>query len=95
MKFRSLRTWLAIIVCLISFCAFPYEDLTHQRLTDQSIKIAVSKGGVPQSFYDDYATSIIAGAGKPQHGLFDKTAGEDYTYYTIKRKYKKEMGSGL
>ncbi len=88
---------LLVVGLLLLFCMSvnSYEDLTHQRLSLQAAYVASLNGAhgltgnvhlQNPSLNGPIVQSIIAGAGKPQRGLFDKTAGEDYTYYTIKRK---------
>ena len=74
MRRLAASAFFTVIATVCSLVSFPYEDLTHQKLTDQAVKVAVSKGGVPQSFYDDYHQLIINGAGQPKQG-------EDYTQY--------------
>ena len=64
MRCFTATTFLVAVALLCSLMTLSYEDITHQRLTDQAVKVAVSKGGVPQSFYDDYRQYIIDGAGR-------------------------------
>jgi hypothetical protein len=71
----------AILICGMSL--YGYEDNTHQKLTEQAIKVAIEQGGLPEDFFlTTQKTSIANGAGAPKDA--GKNAGEDYTDYKIK-----------
>lgn len=76
MKSSSKACVAALLVLTVS--ALAYEDLTHQKLTEQACKLASAHGA--GSIADDKAhggfrESIIAGAGSK--------SGEDYTKYAV------------
>ena len=87
MKYNCKVVAIVIVTIFFSLIGFSYEDITHQRLTDQAVKIAVAKGGVPQSFYEHYSQAIINGAGAQK--WYGRHAGEDYTKYWISKRHCK------
>jgi len=53
-----------------------YENMTHQKLSNQAIIISIQKGGIPSNFFTaEQQIALIDGAGSDY--------GEDYTTYWI------------
>jgi len=90
----TLAAGVSIVMLLAAVTTGGYDDLTHQALSKRALQVAAEHAqGVPPDLVGVFVASngtikdmgrqVIDGAGKSRHGLFDKTAGEDYTKYRI------------